>query len=88
MHRTHLYKSCMVRVTVEPHAEPSPHGPLIREAGFTSIVGIFDGSMAGRISPLRVTDADGGWFGTEADALMHGFSAGQRIVDDSLRGTA
>jgi hypothetical protein len=86
MHRNYLYKSCLIRVTVEPQVESAPWGVLTRGAGFTSLVEVFDGSMTGRISPLRITDADGGWFGTEADALLHGFTAGQRIVDDPLRG--
>lgn len=88
MHRTYLYKGCVIRVTVEPHAESAPRGVLIRGAGFTSLVEVFDGSMTGTIPPFRVTDAGDKMFGTEADALMQGFSAGQRMVDDSLRGTA
>lgn len=85
MDRTYAYKGYSIRVTVEPHTEPDLRGVLMREAGFVSVVEIFRaGAAMPRFTPMRLTDADGLWFRSPADALMGGFSAGQRAVDDLL----
>ncbi|MGT2472133.1 hypothetical protein [Paraburkholderia terrae] len=42
------------------------------------------GSPVAIFSPLRLGDGEGKAFSTEADALMTGYSAGRRIVDDLL----
>jgi hypothetical protein len=36
------------------------------------------------VAPIRLTADDMRPFPTEAEALMAGFSAGQRVVDDTL----
>ncbi|TCG08401.1 hypothetical protein BZM27_12745 [Paraburkholderia steynii] len=86
MDRIYPYKGYTIRVTVEPHTEPALRGVMMRETGFASVVEVFraDATVPG-FSPVRLTDADGRWFGAEADALMGGFSAGQRMVEDLLK---
>ena len=87
MDRTYSYKGYSIRVTVEPHTEPALRGVLMRETGFASVVEIFGADAAiPCFTPLRLTDEGGLWFGSPADALMNGFSAAQRTVDDLLQG--
>ena len=89
MDRTYSYKGYSIRVTVEPHTEPASRAVLLRETGFASVVEIFGTDAAiPSFTPLRLTDEGGLWFATPADALMNGFSAGQRMVDDLLQGDA
>jgi hypothetical protein len=44
------------------------------------------GTTVAIFSPLRLGDTDGRAFATKADALMTGYSAARRIVDDLLNG--
>jgi hypothetical protein len=51
--------------------------------GYVAIVKIFQaGNAMAVFSPLRFGESGGHPFATEADALMGGYSAARRIVDD------
>ncbi|MDR5799212.1 hypothetical protein P9292_03850 [Caballeronia sp. LZ001] len=85
MQRTYPYNCFEVTVSLEPvwlssrRAVPSPLD------GYVAIVSIgVKGLPAALLSPIRLMNDNQKPFGTEAAALMAGFSAGQRVIDDTL----
>ncbi|WP_118182689.1 hypothetical protein [Paraburkholderia phosphatilytica] len=89
MQRDYEYKGYSIHVSVETVSVPALRGVLMRDTGFVTQVEIFRrGAATPQFSPLHLTDKDGRWFLQEVDALMGGYSAGQRIVDDVLNARA
>jgi hypothetical protein len=83
MTRTYEYHGYTLVVAVETDFswQKSP-GPA-RQVGFVAIVRIFQADTTIAVfSPLRFGEAGGRPFVTEADAVMGGYSAARRIVDD------
>ncbi|RKF33410.1 hypothetical protein BCY88_10145 [Paraburkholderia fungorum] len=82
MSRTYRYQGFDVEVAVESRL-PLERQPPTREAGYVAIVRICKaGAAVAVFSPMRFGESHGKPFPSEADALMGGFSAAQRIVDD------
>lgn len=85
MKRAYKYKGFVIAVDLEPVWEASGNVTLLPPRGFIAIVNIM---MAGMdrpmVAPLRLAADKQQPFAKEADALMAGFSAGQRVVDDML----
>ncbi|MFM0389190.1 hypothetical protein [Paraburkholderia dipogonis] len=83
MTRTYEYHGFTIVVDVESDFSWQRSANPDRRAGFVSTVRILRaGTAVALFSPLRFGDAGGRPFATEADALMGGYSAAQRIVDD------
>ncbi|SKD04817.1 hypothetical protein [Paraburkholderia hospita] len=85
MERIYKYKGFEIAVELEPVLETSGNVTLLQPRGFIAIVQI---KMAGidcpLVTPVRLMADRQQPFATEADALMAGFSAGQRVVDDTM----
>lgn len=83
MTRTYEYQGYTLVVAVESDSSwPRARGTAPR-MGYVAIVRIFQADNALAVfSPLRFGEAGGHPFATEADALMGGYSAARRIVDD------
>ena len=83
MTRTYEYHGYTLVVAVESDLSwRQPDGTAAR-VGYVAIVRIFQAGNAMAIfSPLRFGEAGGHPFATEADALMGGYGAARRIVDD------
>ena len=82
MNRTYHYHGFEVEVAVE--ADFSWLGrSALSSAGYVAVVRICkEGAALAVFSPLRFGESQGKPFLSEADALMGGYSAGRRIVDD------
>ncbi|CAE6772276.1 hypothetical protein M0D68_18835 [Paraburkholderia sp. SEWSISQ10-3 4] len=82
MTRTYEYHGYTLVVAVESDLS-SQLGGAAACVGYVAIVRIFQADNAvAMFSPLRFGEAGGLPFVTEADALMGGYSAARRIVDD------
>jgi hypothetical protein len=82
MTRTYEYHGYTLVVAVESGIG-SQLGGAAACVGYVAIVRIFQADNAvAMFSPLRFGEAGGLPFVTEADALMGGYSAARRIVDD------
>jgi hypothetical protein len=85
MTRTYDYEGYTLEISAEAEVKT---GANFREAvwartGYVAIVRIFRAqTTVAMFSPLRFGEAGGRPFASEADALMGGFSAASKIVDD------
>jgi hypothetical protein len=85
MQRTYPYNGFEVTVALEPVWVPSGSAVPSPPNGFVAIVSIgVTGLPTPLVSPIRLMNDNQKPFGTEAAALMAGFSAGQRVIDDTL----
>jgi hypothetical protein len=85
MKRTNPYKGFEIAVELETVWESSGNVWLLPPRGFIAVVHIRTvGGTRPMVAPIRLTADDMRPFPTEAEALMAGFSAGQRVVDDTL----
>jgi hypothetical protein len=85
MSRTYHYHGLDIEVAVEADFswKAGPKGTT--SVGFVAVVRISKaGASVAVFSPLRFGESQGKPFLSEADALMGGYSAGRRIVDDLL----
>jgi hypothetical protein len=83
MKRIYKYKGFEVSVVLEPVWKAAGGVTLLPPLGYIAIVHI---RLAGvpMAGPIRLTGDAQRPFPREPDALMAGFSAGQRVVDDML----
>jgi hypothetical protein len=85
MKRIYAYESFEVSVELQPVWKSSGRVTWLAPQGFVAVVHIRTaGATRPMVAPIRLTADDWHPFATEADALMAGYSAGQRIVDDTL----
>ncbi|MFM0100311.1 hypothetical protein PQQ87_32285 [Paraburkholderia nemoris] len=83
MNRTYRYHGFDVEVAVEADFSRQVGRSASTSAGYVAVVRISKaGAALAVFSPLRFGESQGKPFFSEADALMGGYSAGQRIVDD------
>ncbi|CAE6737223.1 hypothetical protein [Paraburkholderia haematera] len=83
MNRTYHYHGFDVEVTVEADFGWQVERSALSSAGYVAVVRICKaGAALAVFSPLRFGETQGRPFLSEADALMGGYSAGRRIVDD------
>jgi hypothetical protein len=83
MSRTYEYHGYTLVVAVESDSSWRQAGRSAAHVGYVAIVRIFQaGNAMAVFSPLRFGEAGGHPFATEADALIGGYSAARRIVDD------
>lgn len=88
MNRIYAYKKGFeVEVDLEAVWETSGNITLqpLSRIGFIAVVQIRrSGATRPMLAPIRLMADNQRPFATEADALMAGFSAGQRVIDDTL----
>ncbi|MBC8724925.1 hypothetical protein F6X37_26105 [Paraburkholderia sp. 31.1] len=83
MRRTYEYHGFTIEVTVEADFTLRPAGRAAVRTRYAAVVHIYQaGAAVATFSPLRVDIGGSRPFDTEADALMGGYSAARRIVDD------
>jgi len=83
MSRTYQYQGFEVEVAVEADFTWKGGRTATGEVGYVAVVRICKaGAAVAVFSPLRFGESQGKPFLSEADALMGGYSAGRRIVDD------
>lgn len=83
MNRTYEYHGFTFEVDVESAFTWRANARPRRRGGFVATVKIFQAGTAVAIfSPLRFGDTRSRPFDTEADALMGGYSAAEKIIDD------
>lgn len=83
MTRSYDYEGFTLEVCVQSNVGIGPKQLEPARRGYVAIVRIFWAAYPVAVfSPLRFGEAGGRPFATEADALMGGFSAARRIVDD------
>lgn len=83
MMRTYEYHGFTLQIAVESGFSFLPVRQPTTRHGYVAIVRVFQaGNAVAILSPLRFGEAGGRPFDTEVDALMGGYSAARRIVDD------
>lgn len=83
MTRTYEYEGFTLEIAVEADFAVGAKRLAQRRPGFIAIVSIFPASSPiSTLSPIRLGEAGGRPFATEADALMGGYSAARKLVDD------
>ena len=83
MNCTYQYQGFDIEVAVEADFNWSRGRTATGEVGYVAVVRICKaGAAVAVFSPLRFGESQGKPFLSEADALMGGYSAGRRIVDD------
>ncbi|APA90162.1 hypothetical protein BJG93_30950 (plasmid) [Paraburkholderia sprentiae WSM5005] len=81
--RTYEYHGFTIEVTVEADFTLRPAERAAVHPHYAAVVRVYQaGNAIATFSPLRFDIAGGRPFDTEADALMAGYSAARRIVDD------
>ena len=86
MERAYPYKGYYIRICIEACSESVVHGAVSHDAGFVSVVKIFRiGANIPILPPLRLGETGGQPLETLADAILNGFAAGRRLVDERLQ---
>ena len=85
MQTIHAYIGFEVTGDLETVWDPSGSAVPSLPSGFVAIVFIgMKGMPTPLVPPIRLLKDNQNLFGTEATALMVGFSAGQRVIDHTL----
>lgn len=81
--RRYEYKGYVIEVSVEADCLLAKGIHNLGVPGYVAVVRVFkSGTTIALISPLRFGESGGHPFANETDAIMGGFSAGRKIVDD------
>ncbi|MFM0078771.1 hypothetical protein P0D72_07755 [Paraburkholderia sediminicola] len=84
MHRTYGYKDFSIEVDAEAIDGIRGGKVLSMPVGYVAVVHISSGANPATIQPLRFVRDNGRPFATEAESLMRGYGAAQRIIDDMI----
>lgn len=85
MRREYNYKGYEIQVSTESISAPALRTWRLSDSGYVALVSIYKSTDSSEpMSQVRLMGLDGRWLVTEVDALMRGYSAGRRIVDDTL----
>jgi hypothetical protein len=84
MHRTYSYRHFTIEVETESVGGISTGKVLLEPVGYVAVVDILLGAIPAVISPLRFGRDNGSSFATEAETLMRGYGAAQRIIDGMI----
>jgi hypothetical protein len=88
MRRIYQYKLFTVEVEALPVTGRGQGSGYVSPQGYVALVTVKrEGDTGALFSPLRLGAASGRLFATEGDALATGFSAAQRVIDDTLSST-
>ncbi|MEZ2354771.1 hypothetical protein [Caballeronia sp. RCC_10] len=82
MKRSYAYKAFAIVVETDPVVLPSDNAKLRAPDGFFAVVQITTEQGSPITSPVRLSGLGERPFATEAEALMSGHTAGQRLIDD------
>ena len=83
MMRAYEYHGFTLQIAVESGFTFRPIKPAAARAGYVAVVRVFQaGNAVAIFSPIRFGETGGRPFDTEVDALMGGYSAARKIVDD------
>jgi len=83
MQRTYEYNGYTLDVRVEADFTVPKPGERAASVGYVALVKIVHrGAAVSALSPLRLGDLAGRPFASAVEALMGGYSAGCKIVDD------
>jgi excinuclease UvrABC helicase subunit UvrB len=83
MQRNYPYRGFTINVSVETYRTVALSRMRMGDMGCVAVVRVFrEGQDVPLLGPIRLTDNDGRWFASEADALLAGGTAGQRAIDD------
>ena len=83
MVRGYQYKGFTIAVAVESDSNWTLQGERTLIAAYVVVVTIErTGTPVAMFSPVRLGDSGARAFSTEGDALMTGYSAARRVVDD------
>ncbi|AXF07284.1 hypothetical protein CUJ91_04635 [Paraburkholderia graminis] len=84
MKRLYQYKGFQIDVETEPVWKPNDGASLTGPDGYLAVVRISTQTAGVPLfAPLRLTAERSNPFPTEAEALMAGYSAGQRVIDNT-----
>ncbi|WP_109476295.1 hypothetical protein [Paraburkholderia sp. C35] len=84
MERAYPYKGYYIKVCIEASTEPVVLGTVLDDIGFVSEVKVFrPGANIPIFPPLCLSENDGRRFETLAEAILNGFAAGRRLVDEA-----
>jgi hypothetical protein len=84
MHRTYGYKDFTIAVEAES-VGGIPRGKVLSvPVGYVAVVHISLGASPATFQPLRFGRDNGCPFATEAETLMRGYGAAQRIIDGMI----
>lgn len=85
MQRDYDYKGYSIRVVTETVHASALGKVMMEDRGYLTVVEIYrPRGLIPCFPQLRLADHDDRRFATEVDALMGGYSAGRRVVDDVL----
>jgi len=84
MHRTYGYRHFTIEVETESIGGISRGKVLLESVGYVAVVHILLGASPAAVLPLRFGRDNGSSFATEAETLMRGYGAAQRIIDDMI----
>jgi hypothetical protein len=85
MWHTYNYNGYGIQVSTESISAPALRTWRMSDSGYVAMVSIYKSTDSGEpMSQVRLTDLDDQRFVNEVDALMRGFSAGRRFVDETL----
>jgi hypothetical protein len=84
LHRTYVYRDFNIEVEVESVGGIHRARGLSVPVGYVAVVHIFQGTGPATIQPLRFGRDNGCPFATEAETLMRGYGAAQRIIDGMI----
>jgi hypothetical protein len=84
MRREYDYRGFLVEVMLEVECRLPTTQRGASTSGFLAVVRVLTKAAVPLLAPLRLGNTDGVAFATEGDALMGGYAAGQRLVDDLL----
>jgi len=86
MTQTYQYEGFRLKIAVEAELAIDASRLAQRRPGYIAVVRIFPGASAiSAFAPIRLGEAGGQAFATEADAMMGGYSAARKLVDDVFR---
>jgi hypothetical protein len=84
MVRVYQYKGFTIAVAVESDSSSTLQGERTSIPYLAEVTIERTGTPVAMFSPVRLGDSGARAFSTEGDALMTGYSAARRIVDDLL----
>lgn len=88
MNRTYEYRGYAIRVGVETKGTLPLERPEIERPRYAAVVSIAANGKLALPSRLKIENAAGLPFSSDIDALMGGYSAACRLIDEQLAETA
>ena len=85
MNRIYEYRGYAIRVGVEANGTVPLERSEFKHSRYAAVVSIASNdNPAAPLHALRIDDAAGLPFSSDIDALMGGYSAGRRLIDEQL----